>query len=73
MCEDVPLGYSVRPELFDAVKVHTGLADKWDEAGYVGEVSYEITEPDNPAGGLQASLPVWRGDGDPPPPPGGGG
>jgi hypothetical protein len=70
-CPNVPLGYSIRPEIYDAVKVHTGLADEWDEAGYVGEVSYEITEPDEPAGGLQASVPILRGGGDPPPPGGG--
>jgi hypothetical protein len=72
-CHNVPLGYSVRPEIYDAVIVHSGLADEYDNFGRAGEVPYEIIEPDTPAGGMQASLPVWRGDGDPPPPPGGGG
>lgn len=72
---DVPAGYASYLQIYDAVKVHSGLADHWGVAGYIGEEPYEIIEPDTPAGGVQAAPLEWRGEGDPPPapPPGQGG
>ena len=54
---NVDKDYATYLELYDAIKIHTGYLDQWTESGYYGVVSYQVIEPDDPAGGIQAHSP----------------
>lgn len=56
---DIPVGWGTHLDIYELLDVHSGTADQWNEAGYVGVSNWNFNVPSSPAWGTQVHEPYY--------------